>query len=124
MTLHEFFDFFFTALNVLKEKIVSELIIQESSIELTKETLALLSELYRQDVEIHKQIQVPLNAPFMVPSFDELRKQVAAYACPLLFNSLGLHAFYEVLSNILLERRVLFISENLNLLTSAVYSII
>jgi len=124
MTLHEFFDLFFTILHHLKDKLINEVITQECSIKLREEIISLLGDLYSQDVRIHKQIKVSHIEPFTVPSFDELRKQVASYACSLLFNYLSLHVFYEVLSNILLERRVLFVSENLNLLTSAVYSTI
>eukprot|EP00826_Nyctotherus_ovalis_P063603 TRINITY_DN9330_c0_g1_i13.p4 TRINITY_DN9330_c0_g1~~TRINITY_DN9330_c0_g1_i13.p4 ORF type:complete len:123 (+),score=46.86 TRINITY_DN9330_c0_g1_i13:1331-1699(+) len=122
MTLHEFFDFFFTALGLLKRRIALELFNQEGAAELTESAVELLKELYSQDVELHKQLVMPLDKSFVfaVPSYEELRKQMAIFFCPLLFNCLGLHAFYEVLSNILLERKVLFISENLNLLSSAV----
>jgi len=80
----------------------------------------LLNELYKQDVEMNKEILVPLGKSFKVPNFSELNKQVAMFSCPVLFSCLRLHVFYEVLCNILLERRVLFVSKNYNLLTSAV----
>lgn len=104
---------------MLKGKVIRELLTRDSAP--SASTIELLKSLYRQDVEFNKEIISPLQTPFIIPSFSELRKQVAMFSCPVLFSCLGLHAFNEVLSNVLLERNILFVSENLNYLTSAVY---
>lgn len=120
MSFHEFFEFFLTLLHLVKGKLARELIYPQHF--LTEETtIVLLESLRKQSVEMHKPIFIPLNEPFIVPTFEQLRLQVAAFSCPILFSHLRPHALYEMLSYVLLERYVVFISENFNLLTAAVY---
>ncbi len=58
---------------------------------------------------------------YSLPKLVELPKTSAAFFCPVLFQALDLDAFYDVLCSIYLEHCVVFVSENLNVLTSAMY---
>ncbi len=149
MTRHEFFDFFCRALHFLRStlkfrrltlankindgdshtaRVQGDLEASTQVPHITDEGIEILKQLYHQDVDVHKEIT--LSSPigicdnYMVPNPLELRTATAAFFCPLLFSSLGLGAFYELLCNVLLERSVVFVSENLNLLTSASYFLI
>lgn len=85
--------------------------------------MQILEHLSNQNVIINQELTIVPSKldSYIVPTFEQLRKQIADYFCPLLFSSLGIHGFYEVLSNIFMERSVVFVSENLNVLTSSVY---
>lgn len=55
--------------------------------------------------------------PLVKPS--EIRKSCANFFCPFLFTMLSLDNFYELLCRVYLEQTVIFVSENLNVLTSS-----
>ncbi len=147
MTRHEFFELFCCTLHFIKNTLKFERLtltnefthienhakrVQddlEASTKLpfiTEHAIEILKKLFVQDVKIGKElILTPLKDiydgyKYKVPDFEELRKSVAGFFCPLLIGALGVEGFYKVLENILLERSVLFVSENLNLLTSTV----
>lgn len=94
---------------------------------MTERGQSILTRLYSQDVSVYKELVIPsFKDPFdkftyRIPDFDSLRKATVNFCCPLLFNALDLDAFIELLISILTERPILFVSEDLNLLSSSVY---
>ncbi len=57
---------------------------------------------------------------YAIPRGD-LARASAIFFCPLLFSALSLDSFYDLLCNVYLERCIIFVSENLNVLTSSMY---
>jgi len=55
--------------------------------------------------------------PILKP--QALSKTSASFLCPFLFASLSLDNFYKVLCSIYLEYSIIFVSDNLNVLTSS-----
>jgi len=148
MTRHEFFEVFCFALHFLKNtlkyqrltiagekaeydnhaaRVQNDLEASTKLPYITEDGLYMLRQLYEQEVALKKEIilsslnEVQDEYTFKVPDFEELRKSVAHFFCPMLFNALSLESFYKMISCIFLEKSILFISENLNLLSSAVY---
>ena len=125
LTTHEFFDFFYNILNLIKATFDFTSLIKSPSDEITMTESGnnILKELYSQTVGINKEISIPAytDYSFKVPDFTSLRKSTTNFFCPLLFSALGLDNFVELLMNILTERSILFVSEDLNLLSSSMY---
>ena len=88
-----------------------------------KSILTPLYETFVNDKLCRITISSTLNAiipyTYSFPIKHELQKQNLFSMCPLLFSSLDLNNFYEILCNLYLEHTVIFVSENLNLLTSS-----
>ena len=131
MTMHEFFDFFYYALNTIKNTFcfpttIKDIKTQNEIINMTEKGQSILTRLYTQEVSVYKKIIIPSfkgsdeKYIYSVPDFDSLRKSTISFCCPLLFDALDLNAFIELLISILTERSILFVSEDLNLLSSSV----
>ena len=56
---------------------------------------------------------------YSIPKIQDLPKASAAFLCPFLFGSITLDSFYEILCNIFIERSMIFVSADLNRLTSS-----
>lgn len=131
MTMHEFFDFFYHALNAIKNTFVFPTTVQDVKTQakvanMTERGQSMLAKLYSQDVRMYTELSVPSfrnshdEFTYLVPDFDSLRRATIKFCCPLLFDALDLGAFLELLTAVLTERSVLFASQDLNLLSSAV----
>lgn len=129
--MHEFFDFFYNALNIIKNTFTFPITVQgiknlSEIMNMTERGQSILTRLYRQEVTVYKKITIPFfkganeEYTYIVPDFDSLRKSTINFCCPLLFDALDLDAFIELLISILTERSILFVSEDLNLLSSSV----
>ncbi len=148
MTRHEFFELFCRALLLVRStlkyrrltianqindgdshaaRVQGELEASTQVPHMTEDGVELLRRIYMQGVDVHKEIALSATIgaceSYKVPDCTEKRKETAAFFCPLLFSTLGLNEMYELLCSLLIERSVVFVSENLNLLTSASYII-
>lgn len=138
MTYCEYFECFFGILNVIKEVIRNNTnpsceildakaltnIINSSAY--TKDISLLLSSVLNLNVNdylsriILPPIQEGLSKyDFVVPKKADIKKSSISYLCPPLFSSLSLDAFYDILCNLYTEHFVIFVSSDLDLLTSA-----
>jgi len=94
---------------------------------ITEQGKEMLEELYKQKVEYHKDIVIPSlkgvcdECRYKVPTYKVLRHSVIDFFCLLFFDALNIEQVYQILCALLLEKSILFVSENLNLLTSSVY---
>ena len=87
---------------------------------------SVLSEFYNVNVnENLRKIRIPSvqksigTYTYELPKRKNLTKYTSSFLCPPLFSTLSLDAFYEVLCNIYTEHLVIFVSEDLDLLTSS-----
>ena len=147
MTKYEFFDLFFNVLQFLKNtlkyyrlelanqkddensralRIQNDLEASTLVPNMAADGVKILKHLWNQYPDTHCNIGMPSTKGgicgdyiYCVPNMIELRKVNAVNFCPLLFSSLASHVFYELLCNIYLERSIIFVTENLNLLTSS-----
>lgn len=132
MTMHEFFDLFYYTLDVIKNTFKFPTTVKEIedlsklNVNITDTGRRILENLYSQEVRFNNEITIPSAKDiyndyiYRVPNLDSLRKSTINFFCPLLFNTLGMDNFTELLMSILTEKSILFVSENLNLLSSAV----
>lgn len=124
MTYCEFFDLFFNALKIIQIELCNTMNLKESPY-INEEVLEMLDNLFYQDISEGKQILIipPQNSldcyKYLIPKPKGIRKEALSLFCPPLFASINPHYFYEILCNVLLEKSIVFISENTNLLTSS-----
>lgn len=87
----------------------------------------ILAYLINQDFGEGKQISIDPaqnafeNYKYIIPKSGEIRNATLNFFSPILFSSIGSHVFYEILCSVFLEKSVVFVSENYNLITTAVY---
>lgn len=150
MTYNNFVEFFIQALNFIRntlkftrQTIATNLDEIEENIEMqvkkqidayiqepyiSMEGKEVLKNLYYQDIGAKNKLKINTQDisfgcyEYVIPDYLDLRKAVANCFCPVLFSSLKLQVLYEVLTNVFTERSIIFVSQNLNLLTSASYS--
>lgn len=143
MTYYEYFEFFFKVLSIFRDISRLDRMTAAKSEEQENSLMAEISSSSKASdntqsfehilVSLHNTIMgnhlnlIAVNSPqnlFPLYTYPVLRSQAllkatAGFLCPLLFASLSLDNFYEVLCNIYLEHSVIFISDNLNVLTSS-----
>ena len=87
----------------------------------------ILNTLYKQNVKENCEITIPSfddlynEYIYKITSVNDLRKSAMQNFAPHLFSALKADSIFQILFNIFIERSVLFVSENLNLLTSSMY---
>lgn len=144
MSYHEHFEVFFKILNLFKDILKYERMAAASSlhsetcgaaifteIDCCNDTLEhtvklepLLLSLYDADSSLAQVAASPEGFPqyvYPLASSGEVHRTAAGFLCPFLFASLALDSFFEVLCSIYLEQTVVFVSDNLNILTSSMY---
>lgn len=148
MSYFEFFDLFFGLLHLIRNILRCERLATaankqfgevkdnlmniyqiEACVQLpyiNKEGAEILKKLLNQEfgdgkelifVTNHKAIE---NFKFIFPKGEDIRKAALNCFCPIIFSSISHDMFYEILCNVLLEKSIIFVSENYNLLASAV----
>lgn len=131
MTYNEFFEFFFNALIVfrcvLKKEANNLSETTSKTPQINKDDIKKLKKLYFQDIDVNRTIAIDsakqLNCyKYIVPNFSDIIKASAKCFCPILFSSINLNAFYQILCWAFIEGSIIFVSQNLNLLTSASYT--
>jgi len=142
MSYYEHFEVFFKVLNLFRDilkyermtaasniqnyesNIYTEIDCCNNTLEHTIKLEPLLESLYDADNSGTQLTIVPegyQKYTYPLSQGEELNKLSASFLCPFLFASLSLDSFYEVLCSIYLEQTVIFVSENLNILTSSMY---
>eukprot|EP00826_Nyctotherus_ovalis_P045328 TRINITY_DN5005_c0_g1_i2.p3 TRINITY_DN5005_c0_g1~~TRINITY_DN5005_c0_g1_i2.p3 ORF type:complete len:142 (-),score=33.18 TRINITY_DN5005_c0_g1_i2:508-933(-) len=140
MTYYEYFEFFFKMLYLFQDLIRLERISSASDQLLNSKVKAdisnyvstsrcagnmesMLASLYGTQMgNKQTQITVPyISTPqtHSLAKSQNLHKDTASFLCPLLFSSLDLDSFFEILCNVYLEHSIIFVSSNLNVLTSS-----
>jgi len=128
MTYYDYFEFSFKILHLFQDLIRLERISSkgdklfkaESNPKYKGNMESILTSLY--ETFMHKQLNsvtVPYISVSHVYSLNKSQQDSTSFLCPLLFASLGLDVFFEVLCNIYLENSIIFVSNNLNVLTSS-----
>jgi len=149
MTFYEYFDCFYRVMHLIRDiirmqrisaaanhpelsleaRILAEIEFSAEFSDNTRDIEPLLINLYNTDMEICNMGQIVISPTleglvkytYNIPKSSEISKNSASFFCPLLFSSLNLDSFYDVLCSIYLEHCVIFVSENLNILTSSMY---
>eukprot|EP01022_Parablepharisma_sp_SALTPOND_P031428 TRINITY_DN799_c0_g2_i2.p2 TRINITY_DN799_c0_g2~~TRINITY_DN799_c0_g2_i2.p2 ORF type:complete len:462 (+),score=33.51 TRINITY_DN799_c0_g2_i2:1520-2905(+) len=124
MTYYEYFELFLHSLRVIST--LSQMEQKYGSVEPSMDSKTILKKLYETDVKSLSAITVPAVHKLSTKAFSyvlpkgECTERSAVFFCSLLFSMLKAHDVYEILCNIFLEHSVIFVSKNLNLLTSAI----
>jgi len=115
MSYNPFFEFFFQTLDLLYKN----LHVQHSNLE------SILQKLYETKLEQGRKITIPLTIgnstefSYIIPKPNEVLIQSSLYLCPTLFSALSLPVLYEIICNVLVEKSILFQSNDIHLVTSS-----
>jgi hypothetical protein len=140
MSYYEHFEVFFKVLSLFRDilkyermtaasniqnyeaNIYTEIDCCNNTLEHTVKLEPLLKSFYEAD-SLASELVIALEGyqKYIYPlsKREEVNRSSATFLCPFLFASLSLESFYEVLCSIYLEQTVIFISDNLNILTSS-----
>ncbi len=120
---YEYFDLFFQTLHLVCG--LSHMDAFDHS-EPSAECKEVLHKLFETNVDNASKIGIPQplmkSFSYSVPKVKD-GTNAAAFFCGMLFSVLKPNDFFELMCNIMLEHSVVFVSQNYNLLTSAVYSL-
>ncbi len=124
MTYYEYFELFFHSLKVITA--LSQMDQKYLNTEPSVDSKAILKKMYETDVQGASFITLPPVPKISIKAFayalpkGECTERSAVFFSSLLFSMLKPHDVYEIVCNVLLEHSVIFVSKNLNLLTSAI----
>jgi len=117
MTYNPFFELFYEGLNCL--------ISYSQNNELSK-TASFLEFLY--NINITNLCELTISAPyfikemsFILPKRNEISLYCATFFSQVLFSAVPDNILYDILCFALLEKSIIFISQDLNLLTNSMY---
>ncbi len=117
MTYNPHFELFYQVLEIIAQTA------EKSNDEIMGgDSLEILKKLYEFKGSAVSEVTIPAS-PFPVvykmPSQSELTINSTGYFCPTLFSALPLDTIYQLLCCILLERSIIFQSEDMHILTSS-----
>lgn len=122
---YEYFELFFQILHLISSlSHMDQFDFSEPSMECQQ----MLKKLMEVNVDNSNAITIPPQASKMSKSYytytiprQKDNEKSAVFFCGLLFSVLKTNDFFELMCNMFLEHSVVFVSENYNLLTSAMY---
>jgi hypothetical protein len=123
MTYYDYFEFFYKILHHLKTTIHYKQ--QTNKVKVNIYATSLNDTLkFIYDTSANKPtVRVPsMRNEMVIVNYDLPKMQdnhSVSYLCPMLFTSLDLDSFFTIFCNLLIEHCMIFISNDLNVLTSS-----
>ena len=126
MTYYDYFEFFYKILHHLIAIIrceQSEVKVKTKEIDLYAASLNYALRLLYNTSTNKSTVKIPSTKnEITILNYDLPKPQEhpsVSYLCPILFTSLHLDSFFTILCNLLIEHSMIFISDDLNVLTSS-----